>query len=287
MVAAPVEDVPRGLHDHALEPVGRDRRDGRDDQPADDAHVPGVDEAADERHRHEHHERRGDQQGELVLVDLKDALENPSDVELLIHAPESIAVPDSLRGHLLIAAPSLFDYFRRTVVLVLEHTPEGAMGVVLGRETETLRGGRGSRAGRARGRRTTSCTSGGPVAPESVVALGDFGQPDEAGNRVVGSLGTLDPDGANDSLRRLRVFAGYAGLGAPGSSTPSSSEDAGSCSPPTRRTRSAPGDIWSEALGRKGGRYRLHGDHAGGPVAQLSDQPQRRTSRAVARARAA
>ena len=44
---------------------------------------------------------------------------------------------DSLRGHLLIAAPSLFDYFRRTVVLVLEHTPDGAMGVVLGRETET------------------------------------------------------------------------------------------------------------------------------------------------------
>ena len=42
-----------------------------------------------------------------------------------------------MRGHLLIAAPSLFDYFRRTVVLVLEHTPEGAMGVVLGRSSDT------------------------------------------------------------------------------------------------------------------------------------------------------
>ena len=42
-----------------------------------------------------------------------------------------------MRGHLLIAAPSLFDYFRRTVVLVLEHSPEGAMGVVLGRSSET------------------------------------------------------------------------------------------------------------------------------------------------------
>ena len=47
------------------------------------------------------------------------------------------AVSESLRGQLLIAAPSLFDYFRRTVVLVIEHTPEGAMGVVLNRESET------------------------------------------------------------------------------------------------------------------------------------------------------
>ena len=44
---------------------------------------------------------------------------------------------ETLRGQLLIAAPSLFDYFRRTVVLVIEHTPEGAMGVVLNRESET------------------------------------------------------------------------------------------------------------------------------------------------------
>src|ERR671911_1242278 len=56
---------------------------------------------------------------------------------------------------------------------------------------------------------------GGPVSPESVVALGDFERPEEAGTHVVGSLGTLDPDGANDSLRRVRVFAGYAGW-APG-----------------------------------------------------------------------
>ena len=42
---------------------------------------------------------------------------------------------ESLRGQLLIAAPSLFDYFRRTVVLVIEHTADGAMGVVLNRES--------------------------------------------------------------------------------------------------------------------------------------------------------
>ena len=33
-----------------------------------------------------------------------------------------------LRGKLLIAPPQLGDYFHRTVVLVVEHTEEGAMG---------------------------------------------------------------------------------------------------------------------------------------------------------------
>src|SRR2546423_15692086 len=44
---------------------------------------------------------------------------------------------ESLKGSLLIAAPSLFDYFRRAVVLLLEHSDEGGMGVVLNRSSET------------------------------------------------------------------------------------------------------------------------------------------------------
>ena len=45
---------------------------------------------------------------------------------------------DSLKGQLLIAAPMLLDpNFRRTVVLLLEHTPEGAIGVVLNRPSDT------------------------------------------------------------------------------------------------------------------------------------------------------
>ena len=43
---------------------------------------------------------------------------------------------DSLRSHLLIASPRLEDYFRRTVVLVLEHNEDGAMGVVLNRPSD-------------------------------------------------------------------------------------------------------------------------------------------------------
>ena len=41
---------------------------------------------------------------------------------------------DSLRGRLLVASPDLADpNFFRTVVLILEHTGDGALGVVLNR----------------------------------------------------------------------------------------------------------------------------------------------------------
>jgi putative transcriptional regulator len=160
-----------------------------------------------------------------------------------------------MRGHLLIAAPSLFDYFRRAVVLVLEHTPEGAMGLVLGRGTETpVADAVPALAELAADDDVVYL--GGPVSPESVVALGDFEDPEEAGTLVVGSLGTLDPDGANDSLRRLRVFAGYAGW-APGQLDDELENDAWIVQPADPDDPFLAGDIWSQALGRKGGRYRL------------------------------
>ena len=44
---------------------------------------------------------------------------------------------DSLRGKLLLAGPVLKDpNFDRTVVLITEHTDEGAMGLVLNRPSE-------------------------------------------------------------------------------------------------------------------------------------------------------
>ena len=48
---------------------------------------------------------------------------------------------DSARGQLLIAGPTLLDpNFWRTVVLIVEHTEEGALGLVLNRPSETTVG---------------------------------------------------------------------------------------------------------------------------------------------------
>jgi putative transcriptional regulator len=44
---------------------------------------------------------------------------------------------NTLKGHLLIASPSLLSpFFARTVILMLEHNAEGALGVILNRPTE-------------------------------------------------------------------------------------------------------------------------------------------------------
>src|SRR5436190_5702145 len=97
---------------------------------------------------------------------------------------------ESLKGKLLIAAPSLFDYFRRSVVLVLEHSEEGAMGVILNRSSETpVAEAVPVLAGLAA--QDELVRLGGPVAPDAVVALGDFEDLEEAGSPVVDNLGLL------------------------------------------------------------------------------------------------
>jgi putative transcriptional regulator len=164
-------------------------------------------------------------------------------------------VAESLRGQLLIASPSLYDYFRRTVVLMIEHTPDGAMGVVLNRESETP-------AAEAVPQLAAFVDDGelvrigGPVAPQSVVAIGEFDDIAEAGLQVVGPVGTLDPGAENSSLLRLRVFAGYAGW-APGQLDAELEQEAWVVVPAEPQDAFADGDIWSEALRRKGGAYRL------------------------------
>ncbi len=141
------------------------------------------------------------------------------------------------------------------MVLVLEHTADGAMGVVLNRAAEV----RVADVVPALADLPDSdelVRLGGPVSPESVVALGHFERPEEAGTTVVGTLGTLDPDGSNESLRRLRVYAGYAGWG-PGQLDKELEQDAWIVVAAREGDPFGEDDIWPEAVGRKGGSYRL------------------------------
>jgi putative transcriptional regulator len=147
---------------------------------------------------------------------------------------------DVLKGRLLVATPNLGDpNFERTVVLILEHGPEGALGVVLNRPSDLDLAEPLPEWARAAAHPPVVFI-GGPVAPSAAVCLARLGgaaggasgfepllgpsgplngQPGPSGARdgMTGPLGTLDldsdPDEAIPRLDEIRVFAGYAGWG--------------------------------------------------------------------------
>ncbi|MCP9484765.1 MAG: YqgE/AlgH family protein [Gaiellaceae bacterium MAG52_C11] len=118
----------------------------------------------------------------------------------------------TLRGRLLVAAPSLRDpNFARSVILIAEHSEGGAMGLALNRPSET-----------SVSEATPELVSlsagdepvfvGGPVATASVLVLAEVEDPDDASELVLGNVGFVqDPDVA---ARRGRIFVGYAGWSA-------------------------------------------------------------------------
>ncbi len=162
---------------------------------------------------------------------------------------------ESTRGKLLVATPVVGDFFHRTVVLMIEHSEEGAMGIVLNRRTDAeVREVVPSLAEMAD--EDDVIHQGGPVEPDTVIAIGDFEDPSEAGVHVTGSIGVLDPDRPEPALRRLRVFAGYAGW-APGQLDLEMEQEhwiVASAEPDDPFT---PDDLWPRVLQRKGGEFVL------------------------------
>lgn len=168
---------------------------------------------------------------------------------------------NSLRGHLLIAGPGLVDpNFWRTVVLVGEHSEEGALGVVLNRASETP-------VAEAMPELTALVDGlgdvhlGGPVQPSAIVVLADFAEPTDESALVVESVGFLpaevDPDSLGP-LRRARVYVGYAGWG-PGQLDDELDEGSWIVEPALAEDvfTDAPDSLWSDVLRRKGGPFRV------------------------------
>lgn len=162
----------------------------------------------------------------------------------------------SLKGSLLVAAPALLDpNFRRTVVLVAEHSEAGAMGVVLNRPSETtvseaipeltLLAGEGE-----------PVFVGGPVAVHSLLALAEVEHPDDASALVVGAVAFVqDPAVA---AGRGRVFVGYAGW-SPGQIEAELDEQSWIVVPaaPDDVFSDDPDELWSSVLRRQGGALAL------------------------------
>ncbi len=166
---------------------------------------------------------------------------------------------ESLRGHLLIAGPGLVDpNFWRTVVLVGEHSEEGALGVVLNRSSETsVEEAVPELALLAEGMGAVHV--GGPVQPSAVVVLADFVEPGEAGSLVLDSIGFLpseiEPESMGE-LRRARVYVGYAGWG-PGQLDGELEEGSWIVEPAVAGDvfTDDPDGLWSAVLRRKGGPF--------------------------------
>lgn len=166
---------------------------------------------------------------------------------------------ESLKGQLLISGGGLFDpNFRHTVVLVGEHSAEGALGVVLNRPLEVnVRDGVPLLADLVGG--DEHVFQGGPVQPNLPVLLAEVVQPGVADLPVFGAVGFFTgvvPFDMRDDVVRARVFAGYAGWGA-GQLEAELDEDAWILEPATEDdvfTR-APETLWRRVLERKGPEY--------------------------------
>jgi putative transcriptional regulator len=170
-------------------------------------------------------------------------------------------VDESVRGQLLIAGPTLLDpNFQRTVVLIIEHSPEGALGLVLNRPSESSVG---EVVPELEGvlEADSPVFIGGPVQPGGLIVLARFEEPDTAGLVSFEDVGILRAEVSLEDpppLLAARAFAGHAGW-ASGQLDyeldrgdwilePATVEDAFTEDPET---------LWSAVLARKGGSYAL------------------------------
>jgi putative transcriptional regulator len=186
---------------------------------------------------------------------------------------------ESLGGRLLVATPLLGDpNFRRTVILIVEDEPEeGTLGVVLNRPTEV-------QVEQVLQSWTELVTGpsvvfrGGPVSPNSALALALARGDDEPlgwrsleGAGLTSRIGLVDleapPELLAGGITSLRVFAGYAGWG-PGQLQAEIEEGAWYvlAGEPTDAFLAEPERLWQEVLRRQGGEFAIVATYPDDPL---------------------
>lgn len=146
------------------------------------------------------------------------------------------------------------DYFRRTVVIVVEHSEEGAFGLVLNQPSERTVGEVSPELAELIGAEHV-LHIGGPVQPNAVTAVGEHPERESATKLIVGGVGMVDLEQPPD-LNRVRVFAGYTGWG-PGQLDGEIEAEAWILEPAHPDDPFGEGDLWATALNRKGGEFTL------------------------------
>jgi putative transcriptional regulator len=169
---------------------------------------------------------------------------------------------ESVRGQLLIAGPGLLDpNFWRTVVLIVEHTDEGAFGLVLNRPSETSVGDAVQELEELVDP-GEPLFIGGPVQPSSVIVVGRFEDPSDAALLAFDDVGVLgggpSMEERSAGLLAGRAYVGHAGWG---ESQLDSELERGDWILEPARLEDAfdpdPRELWSRVLTRKGGSYAL------------------------------
>jgi putative transcriptional regulator len=179
---------------------------------------------------------------------------NPVERDLHCRSLFCEGVSESLNGRLLIASPSMPDYFHRAVILVVEHSDQGAFGLVLNRPSETTVGDASPELAELIGD-DHLIHVGGPVQPNAVTAVGEHSDPADATKLIVGTVGMVDLDDPPE-LHRLRVFAGYAGW-AGGQLDDELEQEAWILDDARLDDPFGNGDLWADVLRRKGGEFAL------------------------------
>lgn len=142
----------------------------------------------------------------------------------------------SLAGELLVATPPLADpNFDGTVVALLEHGPEGALGVVLNRPLD-LRVAEALPGWEVLVAEPAVIFSGGPVGDGAGLCLGVAAD----GSIEILDL-NVDPIGLDTAGRAMRIFLGFAGWG-PGQLESELAQDAWIV---------VPADPWHDVVGRR------------------------------------
>lgn len=167
-------------------------------------------------------------------------------------------VEESIRGQLLVAMPELIDpNFARSVVLILEHTDEGALGVVLN-QPRLVGGGEAVPQWAERLAFPDRLYRGGPVSVDSIIGLGrSSGQSTEGISTLQGRLGVVDlhqHPSVVPEIDHVRLFSGYAGWGsgqleaelATGGWIIVDACEEDACTPD-------PEELWRDVLGRQNG----------------------------------
>ncbi len=163
-----------------------------------------------------------------------------------------------LKGKLLVALPTLVeDTFYRTVILLLAHGPQGALGVVLNRPTEVAVGELFPELALDAADPSVLFT-GGPVEPDGIICLARGSMREsERFAPVLDAWGSIDPrQPPPGGVDAVRVYRGYAGWSA---RQLEDELDRGAWlvldALPHDLATNEPGELWARVLERQGPKY--------------------------------